>query len=63
VSAAITVERGTEAEIRLAVRQALNTLGPEGMILSPVDNFTVDEPATWNNINIFIDEWKSQRKF
>jgi uroporphyrinogen-III decarboxylase len=63
VSAAITVERGSEAEIRLAVRQVLNTLGPKGMILSPVDNLTVDEPATWNNIDIFIDEWKSQRKF
>jgi uroporphyrinogen-III decarboxylase len=63
VSAAVTVERGTESEIRLAVRQALETLGPKGMILSPVDNLTVDEGNTWNNINIFIDEWKSQREF
>lgn len=61
VSAAVTVERGSEAEIRSAVRQALETLGPKGMILSPVDNFTVDEPGTWNNIDIFINEWKSQR--
>jgi hypothetical protein len=61
VSAAVTVERGSEAEIRSAVRQALETLGPRGMVLSPVDNFTVDEPGTWNNIKIFIDEWKSQR--
>ena len=63
VSAAVTVERGSEAEIRTAVRHALETLGPEGMILSPVDNFTVDEPSTWNNIDIFIDEWKAQREF
>jgi hypothetical protein len=63
VSAAVTVERGSEAEIRSAVRHALETLGPKGMILSPVDNFTVDEPKTWNNIEIFIDEWKSRRKF
>jgi uroporphyrinogen-III decarboxylase len=61
VSAAVTVERGREAEIRLAVRQALETLGPRGMILSPVDNLTVDEPGTWNNIHIFIDEWKARR--
>ncbi len=61
VSAAVTVERGCEAEIRSAVRHALETLGPKGMILSPVDNFTVDEPSTWNNIDIFINEWKSQR--
>jgi uroporphyrinogen-III decarboxylase len=63
VSAAITVERGSEAEIRSAVGQALNTLGPKGMILSPVDNFTVDEPETWKNIGIFIDEWKLKREF
>lgn len=63
VSAAITVERGSEAEIRSAVKQALHTLGPKGTILSPVDNFTVDEPLTWKNIDIFIDEWKSQREF
>jgi uroporphyrinogen-III decarboxylase len=63
VSAAVTVERGSEAEIRAAVRQALESLGPEGMILSPVDNFTIDEPSTWNNIDIFINEWKSQREF
>ena len=63
VSAAVTVERGSKAEIRAAVRQALETLGPKGMILSPVDNFTVDEPSTWNNIDIFIDEWKAQRNF
>ena len=63
VSAAITVERGSEAEIRSAVQQAIKTLGPKGMILSPVDNLTVDEPGTWNNIDIFIDEWKSKREF
>jgi uroporphyrinogen-III decarboxylase len=62
VSAAVTVERGNEAEIRSAVRQALETLGPMGMILSPVDNITVDEPSTWNNVDIFIDEWKLQRE-
>jgi hypothetical protein len=61
VSAAVTVERGSEAEIRSAVRHALETVGPTGMILSPVDNFTVDEPDTWKNIDIFIDEWKLQR--
>jgi uroporphyrinogen decarboxylase len=62
VSAAVTVERGSEAEIRSAVRFALESLGPRGMILSPVDNLTVDEPSTWNNIDIFVDEWKSRRE-
>lgn len=61
VSAAVTVEQGSEEEIRSAVRNAMQTLGPKGMILSPVDNFTVDAPSTWKNIEIFIDEWKLQR--
>jgi len=61
VSAAVTVERGSEEEIRHAVRHALETLGPTGMILSPVDNLTVDGRDTWNNIDIFIDEWQLRR--
>jgi uroporphyrinogen decarboxylase len=63
VSAAVTVEQGSEADIRSAVLDALKTLGPKGMVLSPVDNFTVDEPSTWKNIDIFINEWKTQREF
>jgi uroporphyrinogen-III decarboxylase len=59
VSGAVTVERGSEVEIREAVRHAIKTLGPKGFILSPVDNLTVDEPLTWKNIGIFIDEWKA----
>jgi uroporphyrinogen-III decarboxylase len=58
VSGAVTVEMGTEAEVRAAVRRAIGTLGPAGFILSPVDNITVDEPRTWHNIDIFIDEWR-----
>lgn len=61
VSAAVTVEMGAEDEIRQAVRHAIETLGPRGLILSPIDNFTVDEPPTWENIAIFIDEWRKQR--
>jgi uroporphyrinogen-III decarboxylase len=61
VSGAITVERGEEEEIRAAVRQAIATLGPEGFVLSPVDNITVDVPRTWQNLEVFIDEWKQRR--
>ena len=60
VSGAVTVEMGTEAEIRSAVREATELLGPDGFILSPVDNITVDKPSTWENLNIFIDEWRRQ---
>jgi len=62
VSGAVTVEMGSEAEVRTAVRQALTTLGPEGFILSPVDNITVDAPRTWHNLEVFIDEWRHHRK-
>ena len=61
VSGAVTVEQGTEAEVRSAVRNAIETLGPDGFILSPVDNITVDEPLTWQNIEIFIAEWQKHR--
>lgn len=58
VSGAVTVEMGTEDEVRSAVRHAISTLGRGGFILSPVDNITVDAPRTWRNIDAFIDEWR-----
>jgi hypothetical protein len=58
VSGAITVEMGTEEEVRMAVHEAIKTMGPSGLILSPVDNITVDAPRTWENIETFIDEWR-----
>jgi hypothetical protein len=54
----VTVETGSQAEVRSAVRQAIQTLGPRGFILSPVDNITVDAPLTWRNVDILIDEWR-----
>jgi hypothetical protein len=57
VSGAVTVEMGTEEEVRAAVREAIETLGPAGFILSPIDNITVDAPRTWHNIEILKDEW------
>jgi uroporphyrinogen-III decarboxylase len=58
VSAAVTVEMGTAADVRSAVRHALAALGPSGHVLSPIDNITVDAPKTWENIEVFIDEWR-----
>lgn len=58
VSGAITVERGSDDEVRAAVRQAAAALGPAGFVLSPVDNITVDAPLTWHNIDVLIDEWR-----
>ena len=61
VSGAVTVEMGNEDEIRAAVAHAIETLGPNGFILSPVDNITVDAPQTWRNIDAFLDEWRQRR--
>jgi uroporphyrinogen-III decarboxylase len=61
VSGSLTVELGEANEIRAAVRLALAALGPEGFILSPVDNITVDAPKTWSNLHVFIDEWQRCR--
>jgi uroporphyrinogen-III decarboxylase len=61
VSGAVTVELGEEEEVRAAVREAIDALGPDGFILSPVDNITVDRPQTWRNVDVFIDEWKKHR--
>jgi hypothetical protein len=61
VSGAVTVEQGTEAEVRAAVRTAIETLGPTGLVLSPIDNLTVDAPRTWHNLDVLIDEWKRLR--
>ena len=58
VSGAVTVELGAEAEIRAAAREAVETLGPTSFVLSPIDNITVDAPLTWQNIDIFSDEWR-----
>ncbi len=62
VSGAVTVEMGGEEEIRAAVRQAVDVLGPEGFVLSPVDNITVDTPRTWSNLDVFLGEWRNVRQ-
>lgn len=58
---AVTVELGSEEEIRAAVQKAIATLGPAGFVLSPVDNITIDAPQTWRNIDVFLDEWQRRR--
>lgn len=59
VNGFLTVERGSEEEVREAVRRALATLGPEGFVLSPVDNVTADNEVTRRNVAALIDEWQA----
>jgi len=57
----MTVEQGSEAEVRAEVRGAIETLGPDGFILSPVENVRDTSDHTWNNALSLIDEWRRAR--
>jgi len=56
-----TVERGTTEDIRQAVGRALQTLGPDGFILSPVDNIRDTSPQVWERTMALIEAWKEMR--
>ena len=58
-SGAVTIEMGTEEQVRDETLKAIHTLGPTGLILSPVDNITLDAPLTWRNIEVFKEVWRS----
>lgn len=56
----VTLGRGTEEEIRGAVREALQVLAPGGgFVLFPVDQITPDIPR--RSVEILIDEWRRLR--
>jgi len=55
----VTLVNGTEEEIRAEVRYACSTLGPDGFILSPIDNIYEYTPR--RNIEALIDEWRRVR--
>lgn len=62
VNGAITVEEGTESDVREAVLQALEVMrGVNGFILSPVDNITEITLKTWHNVDVLIQTWKMYR--
>lgn len=62
VNGCLTVEMGTEMEVRRAVAAAMESLAPGGgLILSPVDNILHLDDNVWNNIHAFIDEWRRIR--
>lgn len=57
----ITVERGTPEGIREAVKLALDTLGPDGFILSPVDNIRDTSEEVWQRTLVLIEAWREMR--
>jgi len=58
VNGFVTVERGTPHAIRGAVTEAMDTLGPDGLILSPVDNVRDTSDEVWQNVLVMIEAWK-----
>ena len=63
VNGFITIERGTKEDIDKAVRNAIDVLGPDGFILSPVDNIRDPSDFVWENVVHFINAWKNSCKF
>lgn len=61
VNGFVTVERGTPEEVRSAVGKAMEALGPDGFILSPVDNVCGQSEAVWRNVEALADAWKALR--
>jgi len=60
VNGCVTVEMGTEEEVRNAVRDAMRVLAPGGgFILSPIDNVRVDTDRARANVRALIDEGRS----
>ena len=59
LSGPLTIERGTEDQVRAAVEEAITDLAPTGrFILSPVDNVTEVTEVTWRNIEVLVDTWR-----
>jgi len=59
VNGHLTVEMGTENEVRVEVQNAMRELSPGGgFILSPVDNVREDDEVSRRNVAALINEWK-----
>lgn len=63
VSEFLTIERGIKKEVENALSKAISILGPEGFILSLVDNIVDTSDATWNNVKVMIYTWKRLRSY
>jgi hypothetical protein len=59
VDSAVTLLRGSEAEIRQTVQTVVRTLGPTGFILAPVDALFPDTP--WSSVQAMIEAWREVR--
>jgi hypothetical protein len=58
VNGHLTVEQGSPEAVRGEVAAALQSLGPDGFILSPVDNVRQDTPLAMANVKVLIQTWQ-----
>lgn len=59
VNGHLTVEMGSDSEVKEEVRRAMQELGSGGgFILSPVDNVREFTPHSNRNVEILIEEWR-----
>jgi uroporphyrinogen-III decarboxylase len=58
VNGFLHVEEGSEKEIAAATARALDALGPDGFILSPVDNIRDASEKVWRKVLFFIETWR-----
>jgi len=58
VNEAVTVQSGSEDEIRKEVEEAVNTLGSDGgFVICPVDNILLTTDEAWEKVMMFIKAW------
>jgi hypothetical protein len=53
----LILERGTEEQVRRAVQEAVEKLGPEGFILAPGDSILATAEKAVRNFYVMIDAW------
>lgn len=58
----LTIEKSEEKEVEKVVEESISLLGPEGFILSPVDNVADDSERTWKNVKTMIKTWKKLKR-
>ncbi len=60
VNGHLTMEQGAPGSVSAEVITALEILGPEGFILSPVDNVREHTPRAMENVSTLIKTWQKQ---
>ena len=59
INESLTIQEGSEEEIKNTVEKAISDLGPDGgFVLSPVDNVLLTTEEAWRKVLLFIKVWK-----